>query len=205
MTHRLWINKLCHHRDRTWNLGKESLFCFVPFWLRQGKQDPLEALTLVSFFSCHLLLTRGLFKRWTSIFSKPAILPLCFGVFLLPGQRNSQSLGFGGIGQSSTPFWKPWRDSETMSQNISLLSKEFQGGTPLEKKVIYSSKDLLYIFTLDFHFNFHSLRRASSFFLPLSWGYLWSSAGVVSFGYRIFWPKVWSKSWGIESRSVPST
>lgn len=63
---------------------------------------------------------------------------------------------------------------------ISLLSKEFQGGTPprntkdsnkyIQLYIIFRSTDLPY---LDFNF---SLRRASSFFLALSWVYLWSSA-----------------------------
>ena len=63
-----------------------------------------------------------------------------------------------------------------MSQIISLLSKDFQQGTPprntkdSNKYIIYSSTDLPY---LDFNF---PLRRASSFFLALSWVYLWSSA-----------------------------
>lgn len=36
ITSRPWINKLCRHRDRTWNL--------------QGKHDPLEAVTLAPRF-----------------------------------------------------------------------------------------------------------------------------------------------------------
>ena len=36
ITSRPWINKLCRHRDRTWNL--------------QGKHDPLEVLTLAPRF-----------------------------------------------------------------------------------------------------------------------------------------------------------
>lgn len=127
--------------------------------------------------------------------SKPQIFLLCVGVLVPRTKKLPKSW-----------IWRHWvfkplthglsiphlKATAIQKRCLKLSPKKFKGGT-LEKQVNLL-KDLPYL-----DFNFHS-HRASSFFLALSWVYLWSSAGVISFG--CFDIKVWRKSWGIESRSV---